>query len=423
MNFKLLAGLLVAVGLAIAAFGLLSVGDTATSAPATQKKAAEQAAGVAPEQDAGSVAATNTARKVAAATPAGNRGDIASRLLALRSPRDREKFLDETFRALAQNGQEAALAALDKLPDDEAKSTAMLALLSEWTGQTTLEMIRGGDVWRFGAAGALAVWLMKSGRITPQQAVAMAQNSSGANMRGELLSTLAGGMAASDPAGAYALGDTLSGWEKGRFVSRFAESWSSADPDAARSWAAQQTDPWTRDAARNGIIDARLAQNDPASAAQAFVDLPPEDQRAKGWAARRVAEAWAGKDTLSAMQWADSLTDPAAQNAARDGISRVAPVGIGAALNNGPGGVPVVSSVVPGSPASASGAMKAGDQVLAVTDSSGAWVDSTSMPLGQVTSLIRGEANTQVSIRVQSPGESSSRVVVLGRQQIIFRPQ
>jgi C-terminal processing protease CtpA/Prc len=43
--------------------------------------------------------------------------------------------------------------------------------------------------------------------------------------------------------------------------------------------------------------------------------------------------------------------------------------------------------------------------------------------MGELIGLIRGAPNSQVSLQVQSPGESAPRTITLGRQQIIFRPQ
>jgi len=77
---------------------------------------------------------------------------------------------------------------------------------------------------------------------------------------------------------------------------------------------------------------------------------------------------------------------------------------------------------VSGSPASTSG-LQPGDRLLAVADASGSWVDSRGLRINQVSGMIRGEPNTQVTLQVQSPGAAAPRVVTLGRQQIIHRPQ
>jgi C-terminal processing protease CtpA/Prc len=43
--------------------------------------------------------------------------------------------------------------------------------------------------------------------------------------------------------------------------------------------------------------------------------------------------------------------------------------------------------------------------------------------MGDLIGLIRGEPNTQVSLQIQSPGDSAPRAVTIGRQQIIYPPR
>jgi C-terminal processing protease CtpA/Prc len=137
----------------------------------------------------------------------------------------------------------------------------------------------------------------------------------------------------------------------------------------------------------------------------------------------RIAAEWASRDTVAAMQWAETLPGEGERNAAGQGIRNAAPVGIGAMLTRGTQGLPVVGNIVPGSPASANGALRPGDTLLAVSDASGQWVDTRQLSTRDLLGLVRGEPNTQVSLQVRSAGSSTARVVTLGRQQLIFRPQ
>ena len=338
------------------------------------------------------------------------------------NPREKEARLTGIFRTAASLDPLAALEKVRQLPDRQSQDIAMLTLLGEWLGMTTAEILRNGDVNRFGVAGALALHLMNSGRIAPRQAADMADEFLSGDERVGVLGRAAGKIAAADPAAALALGEGLSGWQQTRFLARFAMGWAETQPEAARQWASQIADPAVRGRVMERILEGQVS-GDPAVAAESFSQMPPDTPQSRARAARRIASEWAGRDTLAAMQWAESLTEPADRAAAQQGIQRAAPVGIGAMLNQGAQGIPVVADIVPGSSASTSGALKVGDQVVAVGDASGGWVDSRSVPLGQLTSLIRGEPNTQVSLQVLSPGESSPRVITLGRQQIIHRPQ
>lgn len=336
--------------------------------------------------------------------------------------RDREKKIQELALRLAALPPDQALARIGELPDQDSRDTAMLALLGELSGMSSLEIIRRGDVWRFGAGGALAVHLLESGKITPQEAADMAQKNTDGNRRGELFSSIGTKLAMEDPNAAVALGNGLRGWERQRFLEDFASQWAAASPDQARRWISTVTDAQTRDALAAGLLQAETRGN-PASAAASFASMAPSDPSARARAAMRIASEWASRDTLAAMQWAETLPGDADRNAAGQGIRSAAPVGIGAMLTRGAEGLPVVGNIVPGSPASTSGALQSGDTLLAVSDASGQWVDTRKLSTRDLLGLVRGEPNTQVSLQVRSPGSSTTRVVTLGRQQLIFRPQ
>ena len=349
-------------------------------------------------------------------------GDLLAGLAAAGDGRGREAYLDGVVRRLAALGPEVALAQVQQLPDAEMRDMAMLALLQEWSGVSTLELIRSGDIWRFGTSGALGLHLLEKGLITPDRAAELARSSTDANRRSELLARVATSMAASDPAAALALADGLGGRERQRFAERVATDLAGQSPEAARQLASQTADPGLRDAMLTGIL-AVEASSDPAAAARNFASMPPESRDGRARAARTIAQEWAANDTVPAMQWASGLEDEGSRQAAQQGIQAAAPVGIGARLGRGDGGVPVLEAVVPGSPAGASGQLQPGDAILAVSGPNGSWVDARSVRMGELIGMIRGEPNTQVSLQVQSPGQATPRTVTLGRQQIINRPQ
>lgn len=336
------------------------------------------------------------------------------------SGRSREQRLAKLAARLASLPADQALAQISALPDQESRDIAMVALLGELSGLSSVEIIRRGDVWRFGAGGALAVQLLESGKLTAAEAAALATQNTDGNRRGELFARIGAELAAENPAAALALGDNLQSWERRGFLEGLARGWSESSPAEAREWIASLAEGETRDALLAGFLQAETRSN-PASAAANFAATPPSDPLIRTRTAMRIASEWASKDTLAAMQWADSLQE-AERNAARQGIRNAAPVGIGAMLTPGPGGLPVIGNVVPGSPASASGALQPGDTLLAVSDASGSWVGTRGMSFRDLLGLVRGEPNTQVSLQVQSPGSSAPRVVTLGRQQLIFRP-
>ncbi|MGA1128974.1 MAG: hypothetical protein ACO3XN_02780, partial [Chthoniobacterales bacterium] len=161
------------------------------------------------------------------------------------SRRQRELRLAEMAARLAALPPDQALARIGELPDEESRDLAMLQLLSEWSGASTLDIIRRGNVWRFGAGGALAVYLLESGEMTPEQAAAMVRQHTDGNRRGELYSRIGAQLAATDPAAALAMGDDLQGWTRRRFLSDLAGEWSANSPEEAKRWIASVADAGT----------------------------------------------------------------------------------------------------------------------------------------------------------------------------------
>jgi hypothetical protein len=405
------------LGAAAAAAGLLFL---PSEKRASEETPAAFAAGAEQTPGEGFLAAAKASLKTTEAAPATGSAP-ASALAAEMTTRQREDELNAQFRPMAAQGVTFALAQMRQLPDASSRDMAMLALLGEWSGLSVTELVQRGDLGRFGVAGALALHLMNEGQIPPQEAAAMADDFLSGGQRVGVLSRAAEKLAATDPATALTFGDGLSGWEQTRFLSRFVAGWASASPQEAKAWAAQFPDESTR-AMLTGRVLAEQAKMDPLGAGRTFLDAPPEDPRVRARTARRIAEDWAARDTLAAMQWVDNLSDETDRNAAREGIRRAAPVGIGARLGSSQEGLPVLQDLVPGSPASLSGQLRSGDRVLSVADANGSWISARNLPIRDVARLIQGEPNTPVSLQVQPADGSAPRVVTVAREQIIHRP-
>ncbi len=410
------------VGLAVAALGMFVLFEhvpqsgTETGRPADAKVSAE---GIAIPDDPGTPARTS---KSVGVTMAGRgKQELLSGMEGLKDGKARETYLAGMVSRIAALRPEEALEQVRLLQDAEARDMLMLALLAQWSGATTLDLVRNRDVTRFGVAGALALYLMDSGKFSPAQAAALAKEG-GAGRQAELLARVASKLVTTDPAAAVAMGGGLEGRQQNRFYESLARAWGASAPDAARQWASQIPDPELRARVQTSILQAEASGN-PAAAARSFTQFPPGTPESRMRLAASIAESWANKDTVAAMQWASSLADASDQAAALQGIQRAAPVGIGARVVSGDDGFPVLTDFVPGSPASMSGQLRPGDRLLAVSDGQGGWVDPRGLPLGQVVDLIRGAPNTQVSLRVQDSGGSVQRVITLGRQQIIHRAQ
>ncbi|MBE2180914.1 MAG: PDZ domain-containing protein [Chthoniobacterales bacterium] len=409
------------VGLAVAAlvvfvlFEHVPQSETETGRRADAKVPGEGIASVEDGQDAPAA----TGRSVGVTMAGRGKQELLSGMEGLKDGKARETYLAGMVSRIAALRPEEALEQVRLLQDAEARDMLMLALLAQWSGATTLDLVRNRDVTRFGVAGALALYLMDSGKFSPAQAAALAKEG-GAGRQAELLARVASKLVTTDPAAAVAMGSGFEGRQQNRFYESLARAWGASAPDAARQWASQIPDPELRARVQTSILQAEAAGN-PAAAARSFTQFPPGAPESRTRLAGSIAESWANKDTVAAMQWASSLADPSDQAAALQGIQRAAPVGIGARVVSGNDGFPVLTDFVPGSPASMSGQLRPGDKLLAVSDGQGGWVDPRGLPLGQVVDLIRGAPNTQVSLRVQDSGGSGQRVITLGRQQIIHR--
>jgi len=164
-----------------------------------------------------------------------------------------------------------------------------------------------------------------------------------------------------------------------------------------------------------GILDL-----DPV-AAFAFSDqLPPKERNRFNEA---VFAGWAEKDTESAIQWADQLTDPGEREAATQAIRGVAPVGIGTALSI-KDGYPVVNQLLPGTPAELSGQIHPGDRIVALAQGDSAFVDLNSLSLADIVQRIRGLPGTVLQLQIQSadaPASSPPQTISIVRDQIKFK--
>lgn len=418
--FVLLTALIIALGL----FGPWSPVPAENSA--SNKKATAAQSDPKTSSSANDDVVSNLTRtkestgKLSAVTPSAGQ-DITAKLASFKSDREREAYINALVKSFAGLDPLEVMERIRQFPDANAREMGMLALYGELSGRSVADIIRSGEAGRFGVAGALGLYLMENGKMAPQQLAAHANEFLEGGARAGVLGRAAASLAATDAGAALALGEGLDGFQRSQFLARFAMGWAETQPEAARQWAAEIEDPRTRGMVLGRIL-ASEASGNPALAAQNFSEMSPDTpppMRAR--AAGQIAAEWAGKDTAAAMQWAAGLTNDMERQAAQRGIERVAPVGIGATLNNGSDGIPVIGSILPDTPASSS--LTVGDRVLAVSSDGAGWVDARGVSPRELSAMIRGQPNTQVSLQVQSAGSATPRVVTLGRQQIMHRPQ
>ncbi|GEP45502.1 hypothetical protein BGE01nite_47930 [Brevifollis gellanilyticus] len=331
---------------------------------------------------------------------------------------NRTAFIRGMFEQLALSQKPAdSLALLKRIPGVLDREAAMGALLRSWRHSPEVLTVSS----ELGIAGALGLHLLKSRSkdVSPQEVAAFAREFIKGSIRGSLLAEVAATLVKTDPAAAFALGNELTGQQQMAFMHRFADGWAAEDPEAAMKWAATVPDLVTRAELQASIIESQ-AERDAVGAARHAQQLPA-DTPGRVEILQAVAREWAAKDTRAAMQWAATLTDEAERNATQTGIRASAPVGIGAALGTEQG-LPVVSGLMDGSAAQRAGTLQKGDRILAVSDGAGQWVDAKDTNLADVVGLIRGEAGTAVSLRIQPADGGAARVITITRQQIMHTP-
>lgn len=341
-----------------------------------------------------------------------------SRMAQIEDIQQRTSFISGMFEqwALSQK-PEVSIALLKMIPEGLDREMAMLALRKGWR--------RGPEILRIsndlGIAGTLGMYMLKhlSKDVSPQEVATFTRDFMKGGPRGVMLAEIAAKLARTDPAAAFALGNELTGQQQMAFMRRFADGWAAEDAEAAMKWAATVPDLVTRAELQASIIESQ-AERDAMGAARHAQQLPA-DTPGRVEILQAVAREWAAKDTRAAVKWADTLTDEAERGAAQMGIRASAPVGIGVALGTAQG-LPVINALTNDGAAKRAGTLQQGDRILAVSDGTGQWVDASQVDLSEIVGLIRGEAGTAVSLRIQPADGTSARVITLTRQQIIAKP-
>jgi hypothetical protein len=239
--------------------------------------------------------------------------------------------------------------------------------------------------------------------------------------KARFLSAAAARAVTTNPQLALRFGEGLQGRERNEFLVGLASGWARSSGDAAWAWSLQEPDAALRSTLQGSIIEG-WAEKDPQSAASHLALIADADARKR--AIQVVGASWASTDTQAALGWANySLSDPAERDAAVAAISSQAPVGIGMVLRMGEQGYPVIADVVPGGPASATGALTGGYQIAAVSNGSGGFIDLQNKSMEEITSLIRGKPGTNLWLQVVQPGAASNQrtTVQVPRQQLLFK--
>jgi len=191
------------------------------------------------------------------------------------------------------------------------------------------------------------------------------------------------------------------------------------NPELAVLWANELTEGRGRTVLLAGAAVTTL-DSDPAAAFALGSQLTGDERRQF---LDSTFAGWARKDTESALQWAEQVSDPGDRDAAVKAIRAEAPVGIGAVLKI-EGGYPVINGLLPGTPAEQSGQLRSGDRILALAQWDSPFSNAQGLPMAQVVDAIRGAPGTVLHLQVlpaNAPADSTPRIVSITRDQIKFK--
>lgn len=131
-------------------------------------------------------------------------------------------------------------------------------------------------------------------------------------------------------------------------------------------------------------------------------------------------------DTLTALDWAATLTDPEEQRAALNAINQNALTGIGARIDTDETGLPVIRKTTILSAVESTGMVETGDYIAGMVKPDGSLVYFKDWPLQKVAQVLRGEPGTEVQLmmeRVSPDGVWHSFDVPVQRSLIVMEPQ
>ncbi len=197
----------------------------------------------------------------------------------------------ETFRALATGNPAAALRAAKELSDENERETALLTLVTQWTGgELRPARERAQLVAALGLETGLGMELVKN----PELALLWATELTDDIGRSALLYRLASTMAASDPLQALAFAGQVPEKDRSTFSDAVYGQWASDDTTAALQSVDQIPDPAEREAALQAVrrvapvgIGAEMRMQDglpvinrllPGTPAELSGQLPPGDR-------------------------------------------------------------------------------------------------------------------------------------------------
>ena len=132
-------------------------------------------------------------------------------------------------------------------------------------------------------------------------------------------------------------------------------------------------------------------------------------------------------DTLSTLDWAMSLEDPAEQRAAMEAINKNALVGIGARIQVDETGLPKIVNTTVLSAVASTGMTEPGDYISGMVNGDGSIIYFQDLPIREIVKLLHGQPGSEIQLlmeRAPADGhtEPYSFDVPVRRSMIIMQP-
>ncbi len=338
---------------------------------------------------------------------------------------ERRGFIAGVFAFLGRNYAPAEALRIYGQQADAVRPDALRALGAEWVSnrgtpggenqQSLREQVLASSAGRFGLEVQLAYSLAAS-RPDPELIRAWLGAFAQSPARSEMLSAFAGDLLRQGPDSVLTQTEGWTEWERERVGRRLLESWAQNKPEDAWAWYQSAQNRFGHDLSAS-VLD-EWARSDPESVKTLLSSLENPAQHQAAVAA--LGTALAQKNTLEAVAWADALPEAADREIAHRSIYQATPRGIGAAISS-ENGFPTLRAIVPGSPLEGTG-VQPGDQFVEVRQGDGTSQSLVGMDLSSVVNLLRGEAGTEIQIRLlrknSDSGQLEEYVVPLKRAQL-----
>ena len=348
-----------------------------------------------------------------------------ARLAGIDAAADQREFIRGVFSYAAEHLEPAKVMDLAKSLDGvfERKS-ALLAAVSTWTSGRAMESgVANTLIGRFGLEAGLGVALAWDEGYQVEIGEAWAEAFAETDGKAVMLGSFAAKQVLENPEAAFAMGDSLGGFDQRLFVLSLVDAWAPKDPEGAWAWAKENLDSFGVDSSGPvREVMENLARKDVEIAKAALAEL--EEPHHRTMAVKGIADILSYQQgTVEAVQWADALPSDAERDAAHGRIAKGSPQGIGAALALNEGFVEVTHLIANGA-AERDGQLQAGDRIIEIDSGSGEFEFVYGKnDINAAVNLIRGDAGSTVRLRIvrlDDHGVPVERVIGLQREQIVM---